>query len=287
MKRRSYLILLPTFAFLALFTYFPLARSLSDSFYDTRLAGKAPFVGLANFQRLFADPIFWQSLGNNVLYILLTVFPGIVLALALAAALHSNTRFNRFLRALFFFPTILPLVSAAAVWLFIFTPNLGLLDYYLSKCFGYMNHNYLGLGQSALLSLAIVGIWKFTGYYMLFFLAGLQSIPAEVTEAALMEGANRRQIFFRITLPLLRPTLNFVLITAVIYGFTQIDHVVVMTHGGPNHATSVMLFYIQDLAMNSHDLGKASAATFVSLIALFAVSAINLRLLEKGTHYAY
>lgn len=283
-----YLILAPTFIFLILFTYLPLFRSFSDSLYDSRYAiDGEKFVGLANFYRLFDDPIFWLSLKNNVIYILLTVIPGVLLALFLAVILWENKRINRWLRTAFFFPTIIPLVSAATIWTFIFIPNLGLLDYYLAKWFGPMNTNYLGMSQSALIALSIVGIWKFAGYYMLFFLAGLQAMPTSAREAAIMEGASRRQIFFHITLPLLRPTINFVFIIALIYSITQIDHVVVMTQGGPSNSTSVLLYYIQDLALNSHDIGKASAATFISLVLLFGFSVFNLRILEKGVHYEH
>jgi len=281
-----YLLHAPTLIFLAAFTYFPLWRALVDSLYDSRLStDRPPFVGLDNFMRLFADRIFWLSIGNNLLYILLTVVPGIVLALVLALLLAENTRFNRWLRTAFFFPTIIPLVSAATLWTFIFIPDLGLLDYYLAKIAGPMGINYLGMGSSALFALALVGVWKFAGYFMLFFLAALQGIPVSPREAALMEGASRRQVFWYITLPLLRPTLNFVIIIALVYSITQIDHVAIMTQGGPNHASSVLLFYIQDLANNSHDFGKASAATFFTMLALFLVSILNLRTLEKGAHY--
>ena len=238
-----------------------------------------------NFARLFADNVFWQSLGNNLLYILLTVVPGVTLALLLAVALSENHRVNRWLRTAFFFPMIIPMVSAAALWLFIFMPGLGLLDHYLAKLFGPMNNNWLGRSNSALLALALIGVWKFAGYYMLFFLAGLQSIPASTREAALMEGATRTQVFFKVTLPLLRPTLSFVITTALIYSITQIDHVAVMTRGGPDNATTVLLYYIQNLTWDSHVLGKASAATFLTLAGLFAFSLINLKLLEKGAHY--
>lgn len=287
-KLSLYLILSPTFIFLIIFTYLPLLRSLTDSLYDSRYSVEGEkFVGLDNFYRLFDDPIFWLSLKNNLLYILLTVIPSILLALGLALALWENKRINRWLRTAFFFPTIIPLVSAATIWTFIFIPNLGLLDYYLAKWFGPMNTNYLGMSNSALLALSLVGIWKFAGYYMLFFLAGLQAMPSSAREAAVMEGASRWQIFYHITLPLLRPTINFVIIIALVYSITQIDHVVVMTQGGPNHATSVMLYYIQDLTLNSHDIGKASAATFISLILLFSFSILNLRILEKGVHYEH
>ena len=261
-----WLILSPSLLFLLLFTWFPLGRSVYDSLFDTRMASDgAQYVGLDNFARLFADNVFWQSLGNNLLYILLTVVPGVTLALLLAVALSENHRVNRWLRTAFFFPMIIPMVSAAALWLFIFMPGLGLLDHYLAKLFGPMNNNWLGRSNSALLALALIGVWKFAGYYMLFFLAGLQSIPASTREAALMEGATRT--------------------TALIYSITQIDHVAVMTRGGPDNATTVLLYYIQNLAWDTHDLGKASAATFLTLAGLFAFSLINLKLLEKGAHY--
>ncbi len=122
-----WLILSPSLLFLLLFTWFPLGRSVYDSLFDTRMASDgAQYVGLDNFARLFADNVFWQSLGNNLLYILLTVVPGVTLALLLAVALSENHRVNRWLRTAFFFPMIIPMVSAAALWLFIFMPGLGL-----------------------------------------------------------------------------------------------------------------------------------------------------------------
>lgn len=289
MKRYfPYLLLIPTFFFLFLFTYLPLFASLKDSLFDSRIRlDQAEFSGVNNYLRLFHDAVFWQSLQNTVIYLLLTVVPGVFLALGLAVLVTNNSRLNQWLRGAFFFPTIIPLVSAATIWTFIFIPNLGLLDYYLAQWFGPMNHNYLGLSDTALVALCMVGIWKFAGYYMLFFLAGLQAIPAAPREAAVMEGATSWQIFRMVTFPLLRPTFNFVVITAVVYSVTQIDHVPVMTQGGPNNASSVLLYYIQDLATNSHDFGKASAATFISLIILFGFSLFNLRILERGVHYEH
>ncbi|MGU7801275.1 carbohydrate ABC transporter permease, partial [Escherichia coli] len=124
-------------------------RSVYDSLFDTRMASDgAQYVGLDNFARLFADGVFWQSLVNNLLYILLAV------------ALSENHRVNRWLRTAFFFPMIIPMVSAAALWLFIFMPGLGLLDHYLAKLFGPQNNNWLGRSNSALLALALIGVWK-------------------------------------------------------------------------------------------------------------------------------
>lgn len=279
-------ILLPSLFFLFLFTYFPLMRSIYDSLFDTRLSIDTPkFVGLENFQRLFQDAIFWKSIVNNIIYILLTVIPGILLSLSLALFLSRNKKINSVLRTAFFFPMIIPMVSAAALWLFIFMPGLGLLDHYLEKIVGPMQNNWLGHSSSALIALSFIGIWKFAGYYMLFFMAGLQGIPSSTKEAAIMEGASSRQVLFKVTLPLLRPTINFVIITSLIYSITQIDHVAVMTHGGPNNSSSVLLYYIQNLSWDTHDLGKASAATLLTLIGLFVFSLINLKLLERGVHY--
>ncbi len=192
----SWLILSPSLLFLLLFTWFPLGRSVYDSLFDTRMAN-AQYVGLDNFARLFADNVFWQSLGNNLLYILLTVMPGVTLALLLAVALSENHCVNRWLRTAFFFPMIIPMVSAAALWLFIFMPGLSLLDHYLAKLFGPMNNNWLGRSNSALLALALIGVWKFAGYYVLFF-------PRRVAEHSGLDagsgadgGATRTQVFLR------------------------------------------------------------------------------------------
>lgn len=282
---RPYLLLLPSLIFLALFTYLPVIRSISDSLFDTRLVGQIHFVGLDNYRRLFSDQVFWQACWNNLVYIVFTLIPSLVLALSLAILLRRSTRLNQWLRAVIFMPMVLPLVSVATLFLFVYMPSMGLLDYYLSQILGWMNTNYLGLKGSALLALCVIGIWKFTGYYMLFLLAGLQAIPSDVIDAARMEGASRWHIFWYVTLPLLRPTINFVVVVAFIYALTQIDHMAVMTQGGPNQSTNVLLYYITQLATQTHDYGKASAATFVLLVVMMVVTIFNLRMLDKGTHY--
>lgn len=280
------LLLVPGFFFLALFTYWPLLRSFFDSLYDFRLVSEGPtFVGFENYLRLFADSAFHAAVINNIIYIFFTVIPGIMLALLLALALRQNTTLNRWLRAAFFFPTIVPLVAAASLWAFIFLPGIGLFDYYIGKYFGTGAHNFLGMQETALAALIVISIWKFAGYYMLFFLAGLQGIPDDAMEAARIEGASSLQCFFHITLPLLRPTITFVAIVSLVYAVTQIDHVAIMTNGGPVNSTTVVLHYIQSTALESQDFGKASAATFLTIITLFGVSWVNLKVIDRGTYY--
>ena len=290
MHRKStwfYLVILtPGLLFLVLFTYLPLARSFIDSLYDFRMmSGAARFVGEENYLRLFADSAFYAAVRNNGVYIIFTVIPGLLLALLLALALKQNTLINRWLRGIFFFPTIIPLVAAASLWSFIFLPGHGLFDYYLGRFLATPAHNFLGNRDTALWALIVISIWKFAGYYMIFFLAGLQSIPDDAMEAAQIEGASPVQCFFHITLPLLRPTITFVATVSLVYAVTQIDHVAIMTNGGPVNATTVILHYIQTTAMESHDFGKASAATFLTVIALFMVSWCNVKVIDRGVHY--
>lgn len=278
-------LLIPGLIFLVLFTYLPLGRSFIDSLYDYRMISDGVrFVGFENYQRLFADGKFIAAAGNNLFYIFGTVIPGVVLALLLAMMLRADTRINRWLRAAFFFPTIIPLVAAASLWSFIFMPGIGLFDYYLGHWLG-GRHNFLGSPDTALIALIIISIWKFAGYYMIFFLAGLQSIPDDAMEAAHIEGASSWYCFWHITLPLLRPTITFVAIVSLVYAVTQIDHVVIMTNGGPVNSTTVLLHYIQSTAMETQDLGKASAATFLTVAILFVISWVNLKVIDHGTHY--
>jgi sn-glycerol 3-phosphate transport system permease protein len=208
----------------------------------------------------------------------------VVIALAFALALRESTRLNAVFRAAFFFPTLVPMVAASALFIFILMPDIGLLDHYLNKLAPHAV-NWLGDPRYALASLMALTVWKNAGYYMLFFLAGLQGISKDAEEAATIEGATAAQRLWYVTLPLLGPTTAFVVVIALINAITQVDHVIVMTQGGPNNATSLLLYYIYQQAHEYYDLGKATAATVVSLAVLLAISFVSLRTMERGVHY--
>ncbi len=279
---KPYLLLAPSFLLLLLFTYLPIARVLLDSLYLKQLGDSVGrFVGLGNYARLLADDKFRTALLNNLLYAAGTVAPTIVLAIAFAVFLKRSTRVNAAIRAALFFPAVVPLTAAAGLWIFIFLPNGGLIDYYLGR-FGLRGINWLGNPDLALAALTILTVWKNAGYYMLFYLAGLQAIPEEALEAATLDGANAWQRFRYVTLPLLKPTTAFVVVIAIINVVTNVDHVIVMTHGGPDNATNLLLYYIFQTESEFHDPGKATAATVVSLALLLAVSLFGLRTLERG-----
>src|SRR5579871_5761287 len=204
LQRRTlpWLLLAPSLVLLAAFTYLPILRVAWDSLYDQQHAtGKSTFVGLANYAALFSDRAFGVSVVNNLIYAAATVPISMALALLFALAVQRSSRFNSAIRALLLFPSMVPLVAVASLFSFIFLPGVGLFDYYLGKL-GLQGANWLGDPDLALWSLIGITIWKNAGYYMLFYLAGLQTLPSEVLEAATIDGANGWQRLRHVVVPL-------------------------------------------------------------------------------------
>lgn len=271
-------LLAPSLLFLGLFTYWPLAQVAWQSVHQER-RGQSTFLGLGNFRALFADAAFQHALVNNLVYAIGTVVPSLVLALAFALALKSSSQVNTLLRSIFFLPVLVPLVAVASLFLFIFLPGVGLIDHYLAKL-GIQGANWIGDPDIALYSIMALTVWKNAGYYMLFFLAGLQAIPPEAYEMAVIDGANSRQRLRHVTLPYLRPTIAFVFVIALLNVVTQVDHIFVLTKGGPSDSTNLLLFYIYQQAVEHYDTGKAAAATLISLAFLIAISSVSLRQMD-------
>jgi sn-glycerol 3-phosphate transport system permease protein len=273
----------PAFLFLAAFTYWPLLRVLAESLTVGRFAGQQAF-GLDNYRRLLADAHFARAAWNNTVYAAGTILPSLVLALLFALALRDTTRLTTVLRTFVAMPLMIPLVAAAALFSFILLPGEGLLDFYLRKL-GVPAVNWLGDTDLALGSVAAITVWKNTGYYMLFFLAGLAGVPPELLDAATIDGAGMWQRFRNVTLPMLGPTFAFVVPIAILNALTQVDHVVTMTQGGPADATNLLLYYIYQQAAQNYDVGLAASATVISVAALLSLSLISFRMLERGIHY--
>ena len=271
-------LLAPSLVFLCLFTYWPLAQVAWQSIHEDK-RGQSTFVGWRNFRVLFDDPAFQHALVNNLIYAFGTVVPSLILALSFALALKQSTQLNTVLRSIFFLPVLVPLVAVASLFLFIFLPGIGLIDHYLAKL-GIQGANWIGDPDIALYSIMGLTIWKNAGYYMLFFLAGLQTIPPEAYETAIIDGASAWQKLRYVTLPYLRPTIAFVFVIALLNVVTQVDHIFVLTKGGPSDSTNLLLFYVYQQAVERYDLGKAAAATIVSLIFLIALSTLSLRQMD-------
>jgi len=240
--------------------------------------------GVTNYTALLEDERFARVLGNTSVYAAGTIVPSLVLALLFALALREAGLLSSLVRTLLVLPMMVPLVAAAALFTFIFLPGAGLLDYYLAKL-GFGATNWLGDPGLAMPSIIAITIWKNTGYYMLFFLAGLAAVPEEQLDAARLEGANAWQRLRYVILPLLGPTIGFVAVIAAVNVLVQVDHVLVMTNGGPADSTNLLLSYIYQTAQQNLDVGRASAATAVSVAGLFALAGLSLRTLEQGMHY--
>src|SRR5258707_518343 len=265
-----YALLTPSLLFLALFTYLPVARVLIESLYDKPhgTGAATTFVGLGNHPWVLPDPSYHQAALNTRVYAVGVLVPTLVLALAFALAVQRSTRFAGVLRTVFFLPSLVPLVAAASLFFFIFLPGVGLLDYYLAKL-GVHGPNWLGDSDVALWSIIGLTVWKNAGYYMLFYIAGLQNVPRDTVEAAMIDGANAWQRLRFVILPALAPTTAFVT-------------VIVLTRGGPSNATNLLLYYIFQSAHENFEYGKAAAATLISVAVLLAISFGSLRIMERG-----
>ena len=279
-----WLLLAPSLVLLAVFTYGPVGEVALRSL-QVRRFGRPLEYGLGNYAALFADDRFLQALLNTVVYAAGTIVPSLVLALLFALALRERRLAQRrAVRTLLVLPMMVPLVAAAALFTFIFLPGAGLIDHYLGPL-GLGDANWLGDPALAMPSIIAITIWKNTGYYMLFFLAGLAAVPEEQLDAARIEGATAWQRLRHVILPLLGPTIGFVTVIALINVLVQVDHVLVMTGGGPADSTNLLLSYIYQTAQQNLDIGRASAATAVSVAGLFALATVSLRALERGMHY--
>ena len=281
----GWLLLLPAMALLVLFTHYPALANFWHSFYSTPRGNRsAVYVGLDHYRQLADDPIFWQALSNNLWYALGTIPLSIALALLMATWVNGRIAGRAFLRLAYFTPTILPMIAVANIWLFFYTPEYGLLEQFLGL-FGARSHNWLGSQSTALPAMMVVAVWKEAGFFMIFYLAALQSMSPHLVEAAAIEGASRWYFFRRVTFPLLMPTTLFVLVNAVINAFRLVDHIVVMTRGGPDNATELLLYYIYEIGFRFWDSAYAAALTMVLLLLLGGAALAQFLFLERRTHY--
>lgn len=278
-KTLPYILIFPTAAFVALFTAWPVLLSIYQSFFRQRMNiakfREPTFIGWGNYVDLFTDPYFIQVVKNTLVYILGTVPISIILGFLFALLVNRKVRGIGFFRLAFFHPMVLPMVSAATIWLFFFTPDYGLFNAAL-HFLGYSGpENWTGNPDLALLSVVIVAVWKNSGYYMVFYLAGLQNLPNDVYEASALDGANGWQTLWRITFPLLRRTTLFIIIIAFIDSFRTVDHIFVLTSGGPSRSSTVLLFELWLERFEYQDIGASAAITVIFVIILLAFTVTN------------
>ena len=281
----GYAYVLPALALVVTFVYVPVFYSFYLSLLRWNLMSpRSAFVGTANYERLVSAPEFWNALGNSVVYLLGTVPTSMLLGLALALLVHRTGVLRAFWRSVYFLPAASTFVAMAIVWQWIYHPSIGLLNHGLAAL-GRAPVPWLDDPRYALWSLIVIGNWQAVGYNMILFLAGLANIPAELLDAAAVDGASAYQRFRHVTIPMLSPTTLFVLIVASIRSFQMFDLAKVLTEGGPVRSTEVLVYVIWQQAFQFFDMGFASALACVLFAMLLAFTALQMRLFASRVHY--
>ena len=278
-------MLLPNIIGFLMFMLIPMVATFVLSFTNYDMLTAPKFIGIQNYITMAKDPIVRQVTLNTIIYTVLTVPIGMCISLFLAVMLDQKIGFRKFYRAAFFLPSITSMVVVAIVWQWIYNPDYGLLNYFLSL-FGIQGPKWLLDAKTALLSLAIVGIWKSAGYNMIIFLSGLQGISTTSYEAAELDGASKWAQFRYITLPMLKPTTFFIFIMAVISSFQVFDQVMLMTKGGPGRASSVLVHYLYQNAFQYFKLGYACAIAYLLFFIVMIITVFNMRM-EKNMREIY
>ncbi|SHK17542.1 carbohydrate ABC transporter permease [Paramaledivibacter caminithermalis] len=273
-KLTPYLFILPWIIGFLAFTLGPLVFSLIISFFDWPIIGDFKFVGLQNYKTMFTeDPLFWHSFGVTVKFASILVPLNITIALSLALLLNQKVKGQSFFKTVFYLPGVISGVALAMIWSWVFNSEYGILNYFLSLI-GIRGPDWLGDPKWSLGAMIIASLWG-QGSMMLIFLAGLKNIPTEMYEAAEIDGANSIKKFFRITLPLLTPTILFNLIMSIIGAFQQLTLALVLTGGGPMKSTYFYAMYVYNNAFKYFHMGYASAnAWFMFIIILFLTALV-------------
>lgn len=288
-RRRGYLLFaafaLPNLALIAVFSYWPVVENiyLSLTTWDF-ISPEAEFVGLLNYTGLFSSWAFPEVLLRTLVWVVAVVVVTMVLGLALALLFSLRVRGTTAVQTLAFSPHVLSGAAIATIWLLIFDPNHG-LSRMVFNAFGADSPTWTTDADWALWALVIVSIWKGLGFVAIVYLVGIQQIPAELLEAARIDGAGRWALFRKIVFPLLSPTTFFLVITQTISAFQAFDVIALMTGGGPAGATTTLGWFIYDQAFSRNNVGVSSAASMIMFVVLMAITVLQFRFVERRVHY--
>ncbi|MEV6170909.1 sugar ABC transporter permease [Streptomyces sp. NPDC051954] len=278
--RPALLLIAPAVLGFAVFAVYPTLRGVYLSFTDFKILSPPVWTGLDNIRTLIGDEKFWHSLRVTLYFVVLSVGVGLTVSLLTAVVLHRLTG-STVVRGLVILPFLISGVVAGLVWQWMLDPQLGIINVLIEK-FGAEPIQFLGSPGWAIPSLALISVWKSMGYSTILIVAGLQTIPDDVYEAGRLDGASEIQMFWRLTLPLLRPIMAMVVVLSVISSFQVFDIVQVTTQGGPADATNVLQMYIYDKAFGQFDFGYAATMSLALFAMLIAITFIQLRLLRAN-----
>ena len=281
----AFIMLVIPCSLLVSFTHYPAIQALINSFWNNASSRRpSRFAGIENYQAFMDDDRLAQVLVNSTIYALGTVPLAIGLAIGMALLVNSRHPGTTLMRLSFFMPTMLPMIAVANIWLFFYAPGIGLASQILGV-FGLPSINFLGRTDTSLASMMFVAVWKEAGLFMIFYLAALQSVPTNLKDAAKLEGASSVRIFVDVVMPLLRPTTIFVAVNALINAFRLVDHVIVMTKGGPNNSSGLLLYYIYEVTFRQRDFAYGATLTVLMVVLLGALAILQFWVLNRKAHY--
>jgi multiple sugar transport system permease protein/sn-glycerol 3-phosphate transport system permease protein len=275
----------PCLVLLGVFVVAPALLDFPLSFmrYDI-IAATGHWAGLANFRALFGDPVFWQSVVHTLALTIGSTVPMVGLSVVLALILDRRLRARSIYRTLLFAPYVVPLVASSIAWIWMLSSN-GFVNYLLHLVAGLRGPVWLDQARWALVAIALMTVWQFTGYYTMLVLSGLQNIPHEIAEAARIDGAGELRLTWSVVLPLLSPTLLFCVVVSVIQSFRAFDQIYVMTGGGPGTATMTLVYYLYQQGFGFFNTGQGASVSVLLLLALMGITGLQLRLARRWVNY--
>jgi ABC-type sugar transport system permease subunit len=279
-NKSGYFLILPFYIFFTVFVIIPILMTVGLSFTNYDLS-RMSFIGIKNYINLMTDKFFWISLKNTAIYTFFTLIFTMTLGLLLAVFLNRKLRGLKFFRTSFYLPYVTSMVAVSMVWLWMYEPSHGIVNQMLGWV-RIQGHSWLFDVDTALGSIIVMSIWKYTGYYMVVFLAGLQGIPGYLYEAATVDGTNGFQKFFYITLPMLNPVTFFLLVTGIINNFNVFEQVIVMTNGGPMNSTTTIVHQIYSRAFLDFLMGYAASLSVVLLLIVLVLTTLNFKYSNQG-----
>jgi len=283
-KIRPYLMVAPAMSVIAVFSIYPIVYMVYLSFFKWNMMGPKRFIGLQNFVDLIASSEFGQIIGNTLYFVALSVSLSLILSLLVALLLRRNTALNRFLQASIFAPYIISLVSISFIWIWFMDFDYGLLNYVIGL-FGLPPVDWLSDPRVSLTSLVIVSVWKGLGFNTLILVSALQTIPAYLYEAALLDKGKPWTVFRSITLPMISPTIFFLALTNIIASFRAFETIAIMTQGGPANSTNTLVYYIYQYGFQFFKIGYASAIGVVMMVIIGAFAIAYFAVLDRRVHY--
>jgi len=285
-KSLPYLLVLPQMVIVFVFFFWPSAQAIWQSFFlQDPFGGRMIFVGFENYTKLFMDPDYWDSFVVSVAFAIAVTLTSMTAALFLASQANKKIKFGSFYKTMMIWPYAVATLVAGVLWLFLFNPNVGVIAWFLKHKLG-LEWNHLLNSTHAFILITLAASWKQIAYNFVFFLAGLQSVPATLVEAAAIDGANPVKRFWTIIFPLLSPTTFYLLVMNLVYGFFETFPIIhQVTSGGPGKATSILVYKVWRDGQINLDLGSSAAQSVILMIIVIGLTVVQFRFIERKVNY--